>query len=220
VAEKGRKRGEHRTTEDSRRRILDSALELAQEKGLAGTTMALLSKRSGMPAGSLYWHFEGKDNLFAALLDRGIKERSEGVGWWEYDATETIRDHLTRFVEVRTNTLTPSGGIWRIGMILALEKSLDSPEARETFFRIRRWLEERISSWWAQVLGEATVTAEPGLPRRLTTFMMATIDGFVISENAAEDWDMEDLGQTLVEVLATMAETAMAKAGVDVTPAS
>lgn len=214
-----RKPGEHRTTEESRRKILDSALELANERGFHGTTMSLISKSSGMPAGSLYWHFENKDNLFSALLERGIRERGEGTGWWDVSTGESIREHLTRFILVRTGTLNPSNGFWRIGLILSLERSLESPDARAQFLTIRNSLNSTISNWWRQMLGEATVALDPGLPERLSAFTIATIDGFVISETAGETWDMDELGKTLVDTLVFLATQAMERAGVSETPA-
>lgn len=214
-----RKPGEHRTTEESRRKILDSALALANERGFHGTTMSLISKSSGMPAGSLYWHFENKDNLFSALLDRGIQERGEGEDWWDVSTGESIREHLTRFILVRTGTLNPSNGFWRIGLILSLERSLESPDARAQFLSIRNNLNAAMSGWWRQMLGEATVAMDPRLPERLSTFTMATIDGFVISETAGETWDMDELGQTLVDTLVFLSAQAMERAGVAQTPA-
>lgn len=214
-----RKRGEHRTTEETRRKILDSALKLAQDKGFHGTTMSLISKSSGMPAGSLYWHFENKDNLFSALLERGVQERGEGTGWWDVSTGESIREHLTRFILVRTSTLNPSNGFWRIGLILSLERSLESPDARAQFLSIRHSLNANMSNWWRQMVGEATVEMDPGLPERLAAFTMATIDGFVVSETAGETWDMDELGRTLVDTLVFLATQAMEKAGVSETPA-
>lgn len=214
-----RRPGEHRTTEETRRKILDSALQLAHEKGFHGTTMSLISKKSGMPAGSLYWHFENKDNLFSALLERGIQQRGEGTGWWDVSTGESIREHLTRFIIVRTGTLNPTNGFWRIGLILSLERSLESPDARAQFLAIRRDLTSTISNWWRQVLGAATVEMDPGLPDRLAAFTIATIDGLVVSETAGENWDMEDMGRTLVDSLVYLATSAMQRAGVAETPA-
>lgn len=211
-----RKRGEHRTTEESRRKILDSALKLAQDRGFHGTTMSLISKTSGMPAGSLYWHFENKDNLFSALLERGVRERDAGTGWWDVTTGETIREHLTRFILVRTGTLNPTNGFWRIGLILSLERSLESPEARAQFLAIRSGLTATMSDWWRQMLGRPTVEMDPGLPHRLSAFTMATIDGLVVSETAGETWDMEELGRTLVDTLVFLATQGMERAGASV----
>jgi AcrR family transcriptional regulator len=71
VAEARRKRA---NGEVSRERILDAAAEIAGERGYEGTSINLISERSGLPASSIYWHFEDKDELIAAVIDRSFNQ--------------------------------------------------------------------------------------------------------------------------------------------------
>jgi AcrR family transcriptional regulator len=57
----------------TRDRILDEAEALFAERGFAGTSMRDIAQRAGLTAASLYNHFEGKDALYAAVLQRGIR---------------------------------------------------------------------------------------------------------------------------------------------------
>src|SRR5512144_1761483 len=59
--------------EESRQRILDAATEVATERGYEGTTISLVSKKSGLPPTSIYWHFADKDDLIAAVIDRSFQ---------------------------------------------------------------------------------------------------------------------------------------------------
>lgn len=59
----------HARGEESRQRILYAALEIAVRRGYDGTTIGAVSAATGLPASSLYWHFENKDQLLAAGLD-------------------------------------------------------------------------------------------------------------------------------------------------------
>ena len=59
--------------EESRRRILDAAAEIAGERGYEGTSIATVSARSGLPASSIYWHFQDKDALIAAVIERSFE---------------------------------------------------------------------------------------------------------------------------------------------------
>ena len=52
--------------------ILDQATRLFAERGYEGTSMADLAERVGMRKASLFYHFESKDALYAAVLDRLI----------------------------------------------------------------------------------------------------------------------------------------------------
>ncbi len=53
-------------------RILDAAEEAFGERGFEGTTLRDVADRVGIRIPSLYNHFESKEALYAAVLDRGI----------------------------------------------------------------------------------------------------------------------------------------------------
>ena len=58
---------------ESRRKIVDAAAALMAERGFAGTSIAAVSKRSGLPSGSIYWHFESKEALLGAVVEEGAR---------------------------------------------------------------------------------------------------------------------------------------------------
>src|SRR5262245_55448278 len=53
-------------------KILDVAEQLFAERGYDGTTLRDVATRVGVRAPSLYNHFASKDELYAAVLERGI----------------------------------------------------------------------------------------------------------------------------------------------------
>lgn len=53
-------------------RILDVAEEVFAEKGYEGATLRDVAKAAGLRTPSLYNHFDSKDALYAAVLERGI----------------------------------------------------------------------------------------------------------------------------------------------------
>ena len=61
------------TTEpQGRQRILDEAAELFLKQGYAGTSLRHIAAAVGMKAGSLYYHFESKEELLREILRQGI----------------------------------------------------------------------------------------------------------------------------------------------------
>lgn len=56
----------------TRERILDAAERLFAEKGLAGTAVRDIAAGVGLNAASLYNHFAGKEELYEAVLERGL----------------------------------------------------------------------------------------------------------------------------------------------------
>jgi len=54
-------------------RILDAAEELFAEGGFAGTAVRDIAARAGLNPASLYNHFESKQALYEAVLERGVR---------------------------------------------------------------------------------------------------------------------------------------------------
>ena len=67
-------RGQHRpeSSGDGRQRILDEAAHRFLESGYAETSLRDVAAGAGMKAGSLYYHFESKEALLIAILERGM----------------------------------------------------------------------------------------------------------------------------------------------------
>lgn len=56
----------------TRERILDAAETLFAERGLRGTAVRDIAQAVGLTPGSLYNHFEGKQDLYEAVIARGV----------------------------------------------------------------------------------------------------------------------------------------------------
>ena len=63
-------------------RILDAAEALFAERGYAGTTLRDVAAAVGVRNPSLYNHFESKDALYAAVLERGIRPIFDTLTDW------------------------------------------------------------------------------------------------------------------------------------------
>jgi AcrR family transcriptional regulator len=50
--------------------LLAAATELFLAKGYAKTTMADISSAAGVARGNVYWYFDSKDHIFAAVMNR------------------------------------------------------------------------------------------------------------------------------------------------------
>jgi len=61
-------------------RILDAAERLFAEKGFAGTAVRDIAAEVGLNPASLYNHFPGKQELYEAVLDRGLRPIVELLG--------------------------------------------------------------------------------------------------------------------------------------------
>ncbi|MCA1978937.1 MAG: TetR family transcriptional regulator [Thiobacillus sp.] len=55
----------------TRNALLDAALQVFRERGVAHTRLADVASRAGVTRGAIYWHFRDKAELFAAVCERG-----------------------------------------------------------------------------------------------------------------------------------------------------
>ncbi|MEO6025829.1 MAG: TetR/AcrR family transcriptional regulator [Candidatus Binatia bacterium] len=71
----------------TRQRVLDAAAWLFRRRGYASVTLKDIAARAAMKAGSLYYHFDTKEDLVDAVLSAGVdgafaatREAVEGLG--------------------------------------------------------------------------------------------------------------------------------------------
>jgi len=57
----------------TRERILHSAQILFAQRGFGGVSMPAIAKASGITAGAIYKHFQGKDDLFFEVVSRTVR---------------------------------------------------------------------------------------------------------------------------------------------------
>ena len=62
------------TAQDTRTQILDIAQDLIQRQSYSGISFQNLAKAIGIKKGSMYYHFESKEELVIAMLERAGKE--------------------------------------------------------------------------------------------------------------------------------------------------
>ncbi|ABZ83684.1 transcriptional regulator, tetr family, putative [Heliomicrobium modesticaldum Ice1] len=59
--------------------IFQGAVDIFAEKGFDRATMDEVAERSGVAKGTLYYHFDGKEDLIAFLMEEGLERLSKYV---------------------------------------------------------------------------------------------------------------------------------------------
>lgn len=65
--------------EQTRQLILDTAMKVFSEKGLAKTTLAGIATEAGLTRGAIYWHFKDKADLLDALWKAQSPELQQAI---------------------------------------------------------------------------------------------------------------------------------------------
>ena len=171
--------------EESRERILEAATEIAGERGYDGTSIALVSERSGLPASSIYWHFEDKDQLIAAVIERSFNRWLECMGaWLPARKGATREERFASGLRSTAKALTDAPDFLRLGLMLSLERRPEEASARTLFLQVREqsW-EQLVASYQVFFAGELDKTSV----RQLATLTMAAADGLFIAREVNHD---------------------------------
>lgn len=175
----------HQQGEESRERILDAVIQIAAERGYEGTTVSLVSERSGLPVSSIYWHFGNKDDLIAAVIERGYQAWAA-----ELDQPLDVADDASRREVIAAILRHDVGSLaerhpefLRFGLMLTLEQRAEEAKGRTRFLDARQASLERIVGGLAVVL-ESERIPDDGFARQLAQFIMATVDGLYLASRA------------------------------------
>ncbi|AGP29891.1 TetR/AcrR family transcriptional regulator [Corynebacterium terpenotabidum] len=174
--------------ERSRQKILAAAAEIAAERGYDGTSIAEISRRCGLPASSIYWHFKDKDDLMATVIEDSFAAWNQS---WEIDADENLLTALVAVAEQLIGALRAHPQFLHIGLPLALQKRSDNPRPRQMYLQMRENLIARFEQIGA--------THFPHVPesRRtaIITYLIAGAEGLIISHELDQSSDIEEVLQ-------------------------
>lgn len=165
--------------EESRRRILDATAELAGARGFDGTTISAVSKRSGLPKSSIYWHFDDKDTLIASVIEDSYRRWIERI---KYATTPADHETLGDGFGTSILAITDSPDFLRLGLLLTLEQRSEPTPARQRFVAIRAEVQDNLHRLYRGTfpgLGGDAITS-------LCHLTMALTDGFFIANEAGE----------------------------------
>jgi AcrR family transcriptional regulator len=166
--------------EMSRERILDAASEIASERGYEGTSIALVSKKCGLPASSIYWHFKDKDDLLAAVIERSF---GAWLHSWQLPAEGEPRERINALAAQIAKALLDSPDFLRLGLMLTLERRPVEPRARAMFLQARAQAAESLT----KTLSEFTAGLDESQNRLLVTYAIAGADGLFLAKEIGGD---------------------------------
>jgi AcrR family transcriptional regulator len=182
MAEKTEQAGRRKRADGelSRERILDAATEIAAERGYEGTSIGLVSKKCGLPASSIYWHFKDKDDLIAAVIGRSF---GRWLAAWQPPEKGDAKDRFAGLAERAAKAYLDSPDFIRLGLMLALERRPEEPRARTMFIQVRAQAFDQLLEFFADVMPEATDADV----HQLATYAMAGADGLFIAKEIGGD---------------------------------
>lgn len=195
----------------SRAKIVAAAAELVKERGVQGTTIASVCRRSGLPVSSVYWFFADKDALLSEVIRAGYDEWIVSVPAWDppQDATSP-RDALGGILSLSTPTLVQTPDFLRVGIQLLLDTREEESGARRTFREVRAEVRDMIVAWGRATLGPQ---APEHLAEEIATMVIAATDGMLVGAQIDQDWDGTEYVELLLGVVDSLIAARLSEAG-------
>jgi AcrR family transcriptional regulator len=172
---------------DSRRRIVDAAAALMAERGFAGTSIAAVKKKSGLPSGSIYWHFENKEALLGAVIDEAATRWFEALPRPETLPGEPEK-RIKALLDAAARSLEDHPEFLRLILLISLERREVDATSLATVRRARALARERLTAIMGDLLAPA---ADPrvrsALARQFADFALMVADGAFIAHHLDPD---------------------------------
>jgi AcrR family transcriptional regulator len=165
--------------ERSRAAILDAALSLLSQRGYAGMAISALSHMSGLPPSSIYYHFQSKHGVLAAVLERGFQDYHATLP----RASDYAGEPVERFVKWLADVferLERKPDHLQLLVTVCVERQDDDEIIREAVGRIRRY---SLDMWIDVLTPIFAERREPGFVEDLAVLGRSIADGATIANS-------------------------------------
>jgi AcrR family transcriptional regulator len=209
--EPSRKRVNKRLAQGARSRgeILDAAARLMSSRGYEGTSVSEIAQESGLPNSSIYWHFNSKAGILAAVMERGAERFFADVAPTPAEPGETPEEHLHRAFQRIGAVFTEHPQFLRLFVLLLLGSESDEVSAIVERVRERgrqSLLSQLVTAFrpWGEEIGR-----EVG--ERIADFALAGFDGAFLAVQAGSATSHSRLMAQLADSLIRLAHLERAR---------
>jgi len=187
--------------EESRQRLVEAATELISERGYRATSVNDICRRAGVAKTALYWHFEHKEGLLAAVLD------ALGGRWIEELQKRAYlralpHERLGELVDGWRDILEQQPQLIRLPVFLQLEALDHSEEIRVALRALFERSEDAICQGLEDSLGRGTLPDAPAVAHTVMSLLAAVVGRTSLARDAAEaDSIYDGLKRSIVQIV-------------------
>jgi AcrR family transcriptional regulator len=196
---KARSKGTTRPkSEETRNRILNTALELFRREGFDQTTMRQIATECRVALGAAYYYFPSKDTLVMAFYERAQFEL-EPILIQELSRHKRVEARLKALIQAKFRYFQPNRAL--LGKLSA---HIDPRHPLSPFSSETRAIRDRDIRWFARVLETSGVRnpsdLRPHLPRILWLYQMGLLLYWVYDRSPQQRKTMQLLDGSLAIV--------------------
>lgn len=111
---------------NTKKDLVESAIEVIEKKGYSKTTLEDIAKNIGMTRGAFYWHYKDKSEILAEILIkyREYYDKNEAQRQELESARDTIRNYIIRLMRPKIEGINKLAFLFRYN----IEASTDARE--------------------------------------------------------------------------------------------
>ncbi len=186
----------------TRNRLIEAAAEVISRKGFAATSVDEVAEHAGLTKGAVYSNFTSKEELFLAVIDRHVSQRTETIGE-VVDAGRSLGEQLAHGGQIFTAALEED----RKWFLLGLEFSIyaaRNPDVTPTLGRGYRQMRTQVAEL-IQRRAEEQGRALPVPADQLARAIFALSNGIALEKLGDPDGVTSELfGEVLGLILQTL----------------
>ena len=167
---------------ESRQRILAAATALMAERGYAGTSIAAVKKKSGLPSGSIYWHFENKEALLLSVIEQAAARWIEALPDTE-SLTGLPEERIQTFLNAAAQALEERPEFLRLILLISLERRDVDSNSLVPIRRARTLVRERLTTLFGGLLSSPDPKSKDSVAGRFADFALMVADGAFIAHH-------------------------------------
>jgi AcrR family transcriptional regulator len=194
---------------ESRRKIVEAAGALLAERGFAGTSIAAVSRRSGLPSGSIYWHFESKEVLLGAVVEEGARRWFDALPGNDSLPSDPA-ERATALLEAVVTSLEQHPEFLRLLLVIALERREVDATSLAVIRRVRELALERIRKLLSVLLDSFDRKLADRLAGEFAPFVLCAADGAFVAQHIEPETDLRQTFSLLRRALTALAREIIA----------
>lgn len=182
----------------ARKRLLDAALAELRESGYSSASLEAIAKRAGLTRGAIYWNFNGKLELFLALLEERVDRPALELMYLtetapaEVPTADAVSQGLATLIRDQSDVIMLLFEYWAL--------AVRDPRVRPSFIERQRRLRDALAR--ALEARHATTGAELTYPaERLASAILALANGVAMTALAEPDAVAGDLLGEILDLL-------------------
>lgn len=176
----------------SRDRLLRAATQRFAAQGFSATSIDDVCREAGVVKSAIYWHFESKQGLLAAVLEETATAWIDGIVH-SVAQTGEHRERLSRAISGMRDLVENRPALLRLLHSMLLERTSGDPDTREVLLRVF----DRARGALVDGIVEAIGIRPPGL-ETTAALALAALDGIFLQHQLRRD--PEELDRVFAEL--------------------